>query len=289
MHYRSSLAAITLMAALSMTIGTAAAFEDAKYPDLKGQWLRARAPMPNPGQGPFDPTKRGGRAQEAPLTPEHQKLFEASLADQAAGGQGGWQGGYCLPVGMPGMMTIFRPMEIIVLPETTYIRIDHIRDSNRRIYTDGRDWPKDPPLGYDGYSIGKWIDTDGDGKFDVLEVETRHFKGPRAFEPSGIALHEDNQTVVKERIYLDKADRNLLHNEMTVIDNALTRPWTVHKRYSRDKAEFPVWPEDICPEGNGIVRIGAENYFLSGEGMLMPTRKGQEPPDLRYFKKPAQK
>jgi hypothetical protein len=226
-----------------VTFGTAVAFDGAKYPDLKGQWLRARAPMPNPGQGPFDPTKRGGRAQEAPLTPEYQKLFEASLADQAAGGQGGWQGGYCLPVGMPGMMTIFRPMEIIVLPETTYIRIDHIRDSNRRIYTDGRDWPKDPPMGYDGYSIGKWIDTDG----------------------------------------------NLLHNEMTVIDNALTRPWTVHKKYSRDKAEFPVWPEDICPEGNGIVRIGVENYFLSGEGHLMPTRKGQEPPDLRYFKKPAQK
>jgi hypothetical protein len=285
MHTRSSIAAIAVMAALSVTIGAAAAFDGAKYPDLKGQWLRARAPMSNPGQGPFDPSKRGGPAQEAPLTPEYQKLFEASLADQAAGGQGGWQGGYCLPVGMPGMMTIFRPMEIIVLPETTYIRIDHIRDSNRRVFTDGRDWPKDVEPGYDGYSIGKWIDTDGDGKFDVLEVETRHLKG-RAFQPSGIALHEDNETIVKERIYLDKTDRDLLHNEMTVIDNALTRPWTVHKKYSRDKAEFPVWPEDICPEGNGIVRVGTENYFLSGEGHLMPTRKGQEPPDLRYFKRP---
>jgi hypothetical protein len=73
---------------------------------------------------------------------------------------------------------------------------------------------------------------------------------------------------------------------MTVIDNALTRPWSVHKKYSREKAEFAVWPEDICSEGNGIVRIGMENYFLSGEGHLMPTRKGQEPPDLRYFKRP---
>jgi hypothetical protein len=275
--------------ALCLIGAGAQAFDQAQYPNLKGQWLRARPAAGLSGQGPFDPAKSGGRAQQAPLTEEYKKLFEASLADQAAGGQGGWQGGYCLPVGMPGMMTIFRPMEIIVLPETTYIRIDHIRDSNRRIYTDGRDWPKDVADGYDGYSIGKWLDTDGDGRFDVLEVETRHFKGPRAFEPSGMALHEDNQTVVKERIYLDKTDPNLLHNEMTVIDNALTQPWTVHKRYSRAKDEFPVWPEDICPEGNGIVRIGAENYFLSGEGRLMPTRKGQEPPDLRYFKKPAQK
>jgi hypothetical protein len=31
-------------------------------------------------------------------------------------------------------------------------------------------------------------------------------------------------------------------------------------------------------------RIGKENYFLSGDGFLMPIRKDQPPPDLRYFK-----
>ena len=84
-----------------------------------------------------------------------------------------------------------------------------------------------------GYSIGKWLDTDGDGRFDALEVETRNFKGPRTYEPSGIPLHEDNQSIIKERISLDKADRDILHNEITVYDHALTRPWTVDKRYRR--------------------------------------------------------
>jgi hypothetical protein len=32
-----------------------------------------------------------------------------------------------------------------------------------------------------GYSIVKWIDEDGDSKYDVLEAETRYFKGPRMF------------------------------------------------------------------------------------------------------------
>ena len=32
--------------------------------------------------------------------------------------------------------------------------------------------------------------------------------------------------------------------------------------------------------------IGGENYYLSGEGLLMPVRKGQPAPDLRYFKEP---
>ena len=36
-------------------------------------------------------------------------------------------------------------------------------------------------------------------------------------------------------------------------------------------------------EGNAQVMIGKENYFLSSEGLLMPTQKNQAPPDLRYF------
>ena len=59
-----------------------------------------------------------------------------------------------------------------------------------------------------GYSIGRWVDENGDGTYDALEVETRYFKGPRAFEASGLPLHKDNKTIIKERIYLDKADPN---------------------------------------------------------------------------------
>jgi hypothetical protein len=36
--------------------------------------------------------------------------------------------------------------------------------------------------------------------------------------------------------------------------------------------------------GNNQVVIGRENYFYSGDGLLMPTKKDQAPPDLRYFK-----
>jgi hypothetical protein len=32
------------------------------------------------------------------------------------------------------------------------------------------------------------------------------------------------------------------------------------------------------------VFIGKNNYFLSADGFLMPSRKGQAAPDLRYFK-----
>jgi hypothetical protein len=31
------------------------------------------------------------------------------------------------------------------------------------------------------------------------------------------------------------------------------------------------------------VKLESEDYFLSAEGKLMPTRKDQPPPDLQYF------
>jgi hypothetical protein len=281
MGLRSSIGTAAVVATLVMTSMAAQAFEDAKYPDLSGQWVAVRLGVR--GQPAFDPTKPWGLGQQAPLTPEYQKVLEESIREQAQGTQGNWLSGVsCLPTGMPTMMTLYRPMEIVVLPETTYIRIDHTHQSHRRIYTDGRAWPKDFLPSFRGYSIGTWIDTDGDGKFDVLEVETRFLKSPRALDPAGMPTHADGNSIVKERIYFDKAIPEFLHDEITLIDNAFTRPWTVLKTYRRVTEEHPDWPEDSC-DSEGIILIGKETYFRSGDGTLMPTRKDQPPPNLKYF------
>ena len=68
-----------------------------------------------------------------------------------------------------------------------------------------------------------------------------------------------------------------------MIDHALTRPWQVLKSYRRQAGAQPDWIEEVCGEGNNHVQIGKENYMISGDGHLMPTKKGQQPPDLRYF------
>jgi hypothetical protein len=184
---------------------------------------------------------------------------------------------------MPMMMNVLAPMEIVVLPEVTYILTSDVHAYVRRVFTDGREWPENiEPAFQGGLSLGKWID-DGNGRYDVLEIETRGFKGPRVYDDSGIPLHADNQSIIKERLYLDKADRNLLHDVITVSDHALTRPWAVAKSYRRNANPRPLWVESECEEGQAHVQIGKEGYFLSAEGLLMPAKKGQTPPDLRYF------
>jgi hypothetical protein len=166
MVYRSSTGAFAMAAALMMTLGGARAANEAKYPNWKGQWDTV-----NPRLGgqsvKFDPNKAFGPAQQAPLTPEYQKIHEESMADQAKGGQGNFiDHAKCVPGGMPSMMAA-QAAEYIVTPETTYISVN---TDLRRIFTDGRPWPADVEPTYQGYSIGKWIDEDGDGVYDVLEV-----------------------------------------------------------------------------------------------------------------------
>jgi hypothetical protein len=45
-----------------------------------------------------------------PLTPEYQKVFDASLSDQRAGRPGNWPSTFCLPEGMPAMVNLYNPM-----------------------------------------------------------------------------------------------------------------------------------------------------------------------------------
>jgi hypothetical protein len=294
MRFHGSMATAAVSAALAILIG-GTAWADSKYPDLKGQWRRAgNSGLLAGGAGglrwddskPPKPTPSLG--QEPPLTPEYQAIYQENLDDMEKGGQGIDPTYSCVSPGMPRVMIGYSAMEFVVTPEVTYVLMERDHDFSRHIYTDGRSYPANMTAEprFLGYSIGTWRDEDGDGSYDVLEVETRGLKGPRVFDATGIPLHADNETVIRERIYLDKANPNLLHDDITTIDHALTRPWLVKKTYRRAASEKPAWfGHSVCGEGNVHVGIGKEVYFLSSDGLLMPAVKDQPPPDLRYFKK----
>src|SRR5262249_2959196 len=286
MYHKNTSAAVLWAVVFCVANVGAQAFEDSKYPSLKGQWIRAVAPG-TVDEPRFDPSKPPGRGQEPPLTPEYQAIFDANLRERQAGVPGTWPGPSCLPPGMPAQMTAYRPLEFIVLPNITYIRVDYVRETRRRIYTDGRAWPRRAKEGLEGYSMEKGVGVEKGGRYDVREVKTRHFKGPRNFDLSGIPLHEDNETVIKERLFLDKTDQNLLHDEITVFDHALTRPWTVIMDYRRSADLKPQWDEYMCVWESNTIRIGEETYLLDKDGFLRPARKDQAPPSLKYF--PAQR
>ena len=282
MRHANRSAALALLAALGLgLLPLRAGAEDtsqtnARLPDWKGQWIRL-------GPVSFDPGKPRGLGQEAPLTSEFQAILEASIAAQVAGGTGNDPVAHCTPPGMPRMMINYGlGMEFVIAPETTYLIFGEPVRQLRRIYTDGRTWPAALVPSFAGYSIGRWEGDDGRGHYATLVVETRGLRGPRVFDGSGAPLHPDGKTVVAERMRLDPAKPDILYDDITVHDDALTRPWSVQRSYRREP--HPVWLESICGELEPQVRIGGEDYYLTADGLLMPTRKDQPPPDLRNFK-----
>lgn len=275
---RGAFAAIVLTAGLWATPSFSQFIDLGKYPDWSGQWNR----VPDGGPPRYDPSKPL-RKQEAPLKPEYQTLYEASLRDIDAGGFGLDTHYACMPMGMPRQMSGVSFMEFLFSPGVTYILYEVTTAQARRIYTDGRDFPKNREPTFAGYSIGKWLDTNGDGRYDTLEVETRNLRSPRQWDQTGLPTADDNEAVIKERLFLNKADPNILHNEMTATDNSLTRPWTVMKNYQRRTQDI-TWEEHNCVENNVYITINKQVYFLSSDGHLMPQKKDQPPPDLRHFK-----
>jgi hypothetical protein len=274
MLYRSAIRALALAAALG--VADARAFDDATYPDWAGAWRGV-------GGGHFDTSKPRGLGQETPLKPEFQAILEASIADIATGGQGNDPGYRCASHGMPRVMIANVEIFFVVMPATTYVILERLSQV-RRVYTDGRDWPSPLPRSSVGYSIGRWLDTAGAGRFDTLKIETRGMRGARVYDASGAPFHPDDDTIVQERISLDKTDPDVLHDEITTSDHALTRPWTVTRNYRRTRN--PEWHEYVCAVGNEHIVIGRDDYLLSADGLLMPVKKGQQAPDLRYFNQP---
>jgi hypothetical protein len=271
MHYRSSAGAVALLLSLSMS---ASAQDAKKYSAWEGMWGRGSPP------GSWDPTKPPGPGQQAPLTPEYQAVYEANQAKAKTGVA--FDPKYtCGPVGMPRVMAL-GTMEFVVKPTVVYMLLESTSPI-RRIFTDGRAWPQDLDRSYVGYSIGKWLDTADDGTPAMLEIETRAMRGLRLMDNSGIPLAADGETVVKERLSLDKADPDIMHTEITTIDHAFTHPWTVSRFYKRVRNGRP--QEDNCAEENRMIAIGGRMYLTDSEGYLMPLQKDEPPPDPKLFQK----
>jgi hypothetical protein len=280
MGYQGSLGSLATAAVLLATLTAAHAFDESKYPNWRGPWQQ----LGGSRNSPWDPSKPAGAAQQAPLTPEYQAIYEASLRKEAEDGLEADPTRRCIPAGFPRVMMAVQPMEIVITPHATYFMLQEF-NSLRRVYTDGRKFPNDLELSYTGYSIGHWQDSHGDGKYDTLVIETRGIRGPHTYDASGIPFHKDGEAVVGEKIYADMTNPDILHDEITTVDHALTRPWTVTRSYSRAGQQTLLdWSEHLCIEDAGRVEIEEQIYKVSPEGLLMPIHKGQKAPDLGYFK-----
>ena len=137
------------------------------------------------------------RKQEAPLKPEYYGRGP-SIKDQGERPRHGLH----LPAARHAEDDVGRrPHGFLVSPDVTRILFDRNDYAPRRIYTDGRAWPQLAPddSTFPGFSIGKWVEETAMAA-SMPRVETRHVRGPRTWDQSGMPMADDDEGVIKERL-----------------------------------------------------------------------------------------
>jgi len=216
-----------------------------------GRPVAAPAKSKNPGPAPrrdisgtWDPGNRGIQAMGASANPEDGKP-EHQLSYTPAGlaklnttkpsngsrtvlpqesNDPAW---HCDPQGMPREdLFELRQTQIVQMPEKVLILYEYGRVW-RTIWTDGRDFPKNPEPRWFGYSIGKWED-DYTLVVDTVGMDEKTWID-RAGRPHSDVLH------VEERFH--RVDQDTLELSVKIDDPKMyTKPWMAVEKlpfYSR--------------------------------------------------------
>lgn len=127
----------------------------------------------------------------------------------------------CYPPGVPRVYFHPYPFEFIQTPKAILqvFEYDHFM---RRMWTDGRELPKDPDLIWMGYSVGRWVND------NTFQAVTTGFNEKTWIDRAG-APHSDQLKVTEvfRRVAFDR-----LEVQVTMEDaKALAKPWTAMGYY----------------------------------------------------------
>jgi hypothetical protein len=213
-----SAAAVVAMLVLSFAARSQDAARAGSAPDLSGVWQVTKYQprmLPNGG---------------APLTPWGEAKFKTANPETNDPNQG------CLPTGVPRLMFVPLPLEIVQTPTRVVIIHEGVQ-SLREIYLN-RQHPQDLDPTFSGDSVGKW-------EGDTLVVDTIGFNDKTWLDAAGLPHSEKMH--VTERIR--RSDHDTLVDDVTVEDSkAYTKPFTVQQVYKLK----PGWEvqEYVCEENN---------------------------------------
>ena len=180
-------------------------------PDFSGIWTRtgSQANLPFVKENP-------------PLQPWAKAVYDENREGTEEGHDEMDPTTYCIPLGMPRILSLANPFEIVQTPSDVYMLFesDHMQ---LRIYLDGRKLPENYPLTYAGFSTGRY-----DG--DTLVVETAALSDLLWLDQSGTP-HSDALRV-RERIR--RTSQTMLEIAFRFEDpKAFTRPIEDTKTFQR--------------------------------------------------------
>lgn len=170
-----------------------------------------------------------------PLTPAAKAVYDQRVAASAKGDRSFDETLLCLPPGLPRLMLIDKPFEILQRDAAVYFVHQDNRMPRRAYFGEKLPVGKDPL--YLGYSVARW-----EGR--ALVIDSAGFRDGTLLDDSGLPHSESLH--LTERYELDK-DGKTLRARFTIEDPATyTRAWSTEARYVR-RANFEI-PEEVCAD-----------------------------------------
>jgi hypothetical protein len=197
----------------------------AAHPDFTGAWSVAG----------YSPTLKTEDGKAPPLTPAAQAVYDKNRAMAAKRDRSFDPAARCIPEGMPRLMLINKPFEILQRDKAVYF-VHQNRLPHRAYF--GEALPTEPEPLYLGYSTARW-------EGDTLVIETSGFRDVTFLDDSGLP-HSDALKLT-ERYSLGK-DGRTFSLRMTIDDpKTFTQSWTAAARFQK-RPGFQL-PEEVCAEG----------------------------------------
>lgn len=171
-----------------------------------------------------------------PLTPAAKIVYEERLRAAARGDRSFDGTTFCLPPGLPRLMLINRPFEILHRDKTIYF-VHELNRLPRRAYFD-EELPVEPDPLYLGYSVAHWEDD------DTLVINSAGFRDSTLLDDSGLPHSE--RLRLTERFRLDD-DGSTLRVRFTIHDPQIfTQSWDAQVSYVK-RSDYEI-PEDVCSD-----------------------------------------
>lgn len=214
-----------LIVVLAVALLALPALSPAAEPDLTGVWVIVHPPTTLA-------TLSGSRP---PLNASGSALYEEHRAAAARGDRTFDGMSRCLPPGLPRLMLVNEPFEILQRDKAVYF-IHELNRLPRRAYF-GESLPQDPDPMYLGFSVARW-----DG--NTLVIESSGFREGTLLDDSG--LPHSGSLHLTERYQLVAGGRRL-HARFTIDDPLMfTHPWDAQADYVR-RPGYEI-PEQVCAD-----------------------------------------
>jgi hypothetical protein len=217
---------LKLFTAAAVIAATPALAHAQAHPDFTGMWQTAT----------YSASLRPADGKPVPFKPEAKAEYMKHLALAAKGDKSWDETSICLPQGMPRLMLVNKPFQIMQRQKAVFFlhqenRLPHKAYFNEQLPTDGDGF-------YLGSSVARW-------EGSTLVVDTNNFREGTYLDDKGLphsdALH------LTERYKMAPGGKTMTVSFTIDDPKSYARAWTAKAVYARKPASFEM-PEEVCAD-----------------------------------------